>query len=88
MLPSFLGVAVVVAVLVACTQTLAYRHHIGCGECRRSLAVQRKVSDHHGDVGGASYSRSRERDVELTVGKYRVRQVDCNLLKGLPLGFV
>ena len=50
--------------------------------------MQRRVDDHHGVVGGVSYSHSRERDVELIVGKYRGRQVDCDFLEGLPLGFV
>lgn len=50
--------------------------------------MQRSVGDYHGDVGGVSYSRSRERDVYLAVGKYRGRQVDRDFLEGLPLGFV
>jgi len=50
--------------------------------------VQKKVGDHHEDVRGVSYSRSRELDVELTMGKYRERQVDCDFLEGLPMGFV
>jgi len=33
-------------------------------------------------------SRSLESDVELTVGKYQGRQVDRDILEGLPLGFV
>ena len=48
--------------------------------------MQRGVGNHHGDLGGVS--DSRERDVELTVRKYRGRQVDCNFLEGLALGFV
>ena len=31
---------------------------------------------------------SRKRDKELTVYKYRGRQVDCDLFEGLSLGFV
>ena len=44
------------------------------------------MGDHHGDVGAVSYSR--ERDVELTVGKYRGRRVDCDFWEGMPLVFV
>jgi len=34
--------------------------HIGCGECGRGLAVQKRVGDHHGAIGGVSYSRGRD----------------------------
>ena len=62
-------------------------HHIGCGECGRWVAMQRRVGDHYiGDLG--RIGDSRKRDVQLTVCKYRGRQVDCDLLEGLSLGFV
>ena len=60
--------------------------HIGCGECGKWLAMQRRVGDHYSDLG--RIADSRKRDVQLTVGKYRGRQVDCDLLEGLSLGFV
>ena len=51
--------------------------HIGCGECGKWLAMQRRVGDHYRDLG--RIADSRKRDVQLTVGKYRGRQVDCDL---------
>ena len=60
-------------------------HYIGRGNERR-LAIDRRVSDHNGDVVGVP--NPGESDVELAVGEDRRGQVEGNFCKGLALGLV
>ena len=60
-------------------------HYIGRGKERR-LAIDRRVTDHNGDVVGVP--NPGKSDVELAVGEDRRGQIESNFLEGLALGLV
>jgi hypothetical protein len=60
-------------------------HYIGRRNKRR-LAIDRRVSDHNGNVVGVP--NPGESDVELAVGEDRRGQVEGDFLEGLALGLV
>ena len=60
-------------------------HYIG-RENERRLAIDRRVTDHNGDVVGVP--NPGKSDVELAVGEDRRGQIERNFLEGLALGLV